>query len=50
VGNHTMHHPDMAAISEKSRFEKELKDLEESYKAATGYASRCPYCGGYQNV
>ena len=36
VGNHTMHHPDMAAISEKSRFEKELKDLEESYKAATG--------------
>ena len=21
-----------------------------SYKAATGYASRCPYCGGYQNV
>ena len=36
VGNHTMHHPDMAAISEKSRFEKELKDMEESYKAATG--------------
>lgn len=36
VGNHTMHHPDMAEISEKSRFEKELKDLEESYKAATG--------------
>ena len=36
VGNHTMHHPDMSKISEKSAFEKELRDLENLYKEVTG--------------
>lgn len=36
VGNHTMHHPDMAAIAEKEAFQKELSELEATYKAATG--------------
>lgn len=36
VGNHTMHHPDMAAIWEKEDFQKELNDLEEAYKQVTG--------------
>lgn len=36
VGNHTMHHPDMAAIAEKESFQKELSDLEEEYKKVTG--------------
>jgi len=36
VGNHTMHHPDMASIAEKEAFEKELKDLEAAYKDVTG--------------
>lgn len=36
VGNHTMHHPDMASISEKSAFEKELNDLETLYEKAVG--------------
>ena len=26
------------------------KNCGASYQAATGYSSRCPYCGGYQNV
>ncbi len=36
VGNHTMHHPDMAKIKDKSTFEKELKDLEATFRAVTG--------------
>ena len=36
VGNHTMHHPDMSAISDEAGFRKEMKELEEAYKAATG--------------
>ena len=36
VGNHTMHHPDMSAISEKEAFAKELQDLEALYKGTTG--------------
>ncbi len=36
VGNHTMHHPDMASIAEQSAFEKELTDLEAEYEKATG--------------
>ena len=36
VGNHTMHHPDMSAISEKEAFAKELQDLEALYKETTG--------------
>ena len=36
VGNHTMHHPDMSAISDKESFEKELKGLEDLYREVTG--------------
>ena len=36
VGNHTMHHYDMSKLSEKSAFEKELKDLEALYKDVIG--------------
>ncbi len=36
VGNHTMHHPDMASIEEKEPFRKELEDLEAAYKQVTG--------------
>lgn len=36
VGNHTMHHPDMAKITDKAAFEKELKDLEALFKETTG--------------
>lgn len=36
VGNHTMTHPDMAAISDKESFKNELTGLEELYKEATG--------------
>ena len=36
VGNHTMHHPDMSAISDKDAFGKELQGLEELYREATG--------------
>ena len=36
VGNHTYHHPNMSAISEKSAFEKELTSLEEKYREITG--------------
>ncbi len=36
VGNHTMHHPDMSKISEKSAFQKELADLETLYRQVVG--------------
>ena len=36
VGNHTMHHPDMSAISDQSAFAKELQELESLYKETTG--------------
>ena len=36
VGNHTMHHPDMSKISEKSAFQKELSALEALYQEVTG--------------
>ena len=36
VGNHTMHHPDMASISEQEAFRLELTELEEAYREATG--------------
>ena len=36
VGNHTMHHPDMSAISDKDAFAKELQGLEELYRETTG--------------
>ncbi len=35
VGNHTCTHPDMSQISDKTSFEKELKDLEEKYTNLT---------------
>ncbi len=36
VGNHTFHHPDMSAISQKDAFQKELDSLAELYKETTG--------------
>ena len=36
VGNHTMHHPDMSAISDQSAFAKELQELESLYKETAG--------------
>lgn len=36
VGNHTFHHPDMSQLSEKSAFEKELRELEALYQECTG--------------
>ncbi|MGI6030939.1 MAG: polysaccharide deacetylase family protein [Eubacteriales bacterium] len=36
VGNHTYHHPDMASISDKEAFQKELTSLEEKYQEITG--------------
>jgi len=36
VGNHTMHHPDMSAISDSAAFRAELEGLEQLYKEVTG--------------
>ena len=36
VGNHTMRHPDMSKISDKTAFSKELLELESLYKEITG--------------
>ncbi|MDE7262506.1 MAG: delta-lactam-biosynthetic de-N-acetylase [Oscillospiraceae bacterium] len=36
VGNHTFHHPDMSAISQKAAFQKELDSLAALYKETTG--------------
>ena len=36
VGNHTMHHPDMSAISEQDAFAAELAETESYYRQATG--------------
>ena len=36
VGNHTFHHYDMSRISDEAAFAKELKDLEDAYREATG--------------
>ena len=36
VGNHTAHHPDMSKLSDKTAFQKELTELEELYRSATG--------------
>ena len=36
VGNHTMNHPDMSAISSMEAFQKELSQTEEQYLAAIG--------------
>ena len=36
VGNHTMHHRDMSAISDTEAFSKELKELEDLFRDVTG--------------
>lgn len=36
IGNHTMNHPDMSAISSKEAFEKELAGPEEQYQEVIG--------------
>ena len=36
VANHTYHHKDMSAISDKAAFEKEIVDLETLYEEITG--------------
>ena len=36
VGNHTVHHPDMAQIATQEAFLKELTGLEERFREATG--------------
>ena len=36
VGNHTMNHPDMSAITDKEAFQKELEDLETLFTQITG--------------
>ena len=36
VGNHTMHHRDMSALTDPVVFQKELTDLEELYQSVTG--------------
>ncbi len=36
VANHTYHHPDMSAISDKQSFSEELKSLENAYYEKTG--------------
>lgn len=36
VGNHSVHHPSMAQIHDKEKFEAELKGVEDAYKELTG--------------
>ena len=36
IGNHTMNHPDMSAITEKETFQKELEGLETLFMDITG--------------
>jgi len=36
VGNHTMTHPDMSAITDKAAFARELEGVEERYREITG--------------
>ena len=36
VANHTMNHPDMAAVTDQSAFARELTEMEELYKEITG--------------
>ena len=35
VGNHTYHHPDMTAISDKAAFQKEMDDVKQLFKEIT---------------
>ena len=43
VANHTMTHPDMAVISDKDDFKKELEDLELLYEKTTGHKMKKLY-------
>jgi len=36
VGNHTMNHPDMSKITDKTAFQRELTELEELFRETTG--------------
>lgn len=36
VGNHSVHHPSMAQIHDKAKFEQELTGVEDAYKELTG--------------
>jgi len=36
VGNHTMHHPDMGAITDPEAFRGELQELEDLFRETTG--------------
>jgi peptidoglycan-N-acetylmuramic acid deacetylase len=36
VGNHTMHHPDMSAVTDPAKFEAELSELAALYEQITG--------------
>lgn len=36
VGNHTFHHPDMSAISDRADFQKELEELEALFQKNVG--------------
>ena len=36
VGNHTFHHPDMSAISDRAAFQRELEELEALYRDTVG--------------
>ena len=42
VGNHTYHHPDMSAISDKASFQKELDSLAALYQEITGSGTGLP--------
>ena len=52
VGNHTMNHPDMAAIADREAFTKELTELEELYESVTGEKMKIPplYTRGGETV
>lgn len=36
VGNHTYHHPDMSAVTDKAVFQKELDDVRAAFQEVTG--------------
>ncbi len=36
VANHTYHHPDMSAIRDKAAFQRELEQVEETYRQVVG--------------
>ena len=38
IGNHTMNHPNMSAITDRERFKQELEEVEQHYETAVGSA------------